>query len=133
MKKKVLHKKFKKEQKRKKKKEKERKKKQNNQRRRKKRNRCSSRQADGKCLENAVTAMNRWLRVVTNYKKQSLRIKGQKEIADKKKEKKGLFSPVMNQLVCAGGGNKSALTCAGSSNSSGCYLLPVNIIFVIYH
>merc|ERR1712227_775871 len=43
------------------------------------------RQADGKCLENAVTAMNRWLRVVSNYKKQSARIKGQKAVADKKK------------------------------------------------
>jgi len=77
------------------------------------------RQADGKCLENAVTAMNRWLRVVSNYKKQSARIKGQKAVADKKKGKKGLFGPVLNQLVSAGGGNKSALTCAGSSNSSG--------------
>jgi len=66
-----------------------------------------------------VTAMNRWLRVVSNYKKQSIRIKGQKSLADKKKGKKGLFSPVLNQLISAGGGNKSALTCAGSSNSSG--------------
>jgi len=78
-----------------------------------------ARQADGKCLENAVTAMNRWLRVVSNYKKQSARIKGMKDQADKKKGKKGLFAPVLNQLVSAGGGNKSALTCAGSSNSSG--------------
>merc|ERR1712130_777105 len=91
----------------------------NNRKRDKKRKGCSSRQADGKCLENAVTAMTRWLRVVTNYKKQSLRIKGQKDLADKKKVKKGLFSPVLNQLVSAGGGNKSALACAGSSNSSG--------------
>jgi len=91
----------------------------NNKKRDKKRKGCSSRQADGKCLENAVTAMTRWLRVVTNYKKQSLRIKGQKDLADKKKVKKGLFSPVLNQLVSAGGGNKSALACAGSSNSSG--------------
>ena len=80
--------------------------------------RCS-RQTDGICLENAVTAMTRWLKVVSNYKRQSLRIKGQKNLADKKKGKKGLFSPVMNQLISAGGGNKSALTCAGSSNSSG--------------
>jgi len=81
--------------------------------------RKACRQADGKCLENAVTAMNRWLRVVSNYKKQSARIKGQKDLADKKKGKKGLFGPVLNQLISAGGGNKSALTCAGSSNSSG--------------
>merc|ERR1711868_87480 len=53
------------------------------------------------------------------YKKQSIRIKGQKSLADKKKGKKGLLSPVLNQLISAGGGNKSALTCAGSSNSSG--------------
>merc|ERR1711963_559157 len=51
-------------------------------------------------VENAVTAMNRWLRVVSNYKKQSARIKGQKAVADKKKGKKGLFGPVLNQLVC---------------------------------
>merc|ERR1711868_346012 len=51
--------------------------------RKKKTTRCG-RQADGKCLENAVTAMNRWLRVVSNYKKQSARIKGQKAVADKK-------------------------------------------------
>ena len=89
----------------------------NNKREKKYRKRC--RQATGKCLENAVTAMNRWLRVVSNYKKQSIRIKGQKSLADKKKGKKGLFSPVLNQLISAGGGNKSALTCAGSSNSSG--------------
>merc|ERR1711862_921102 len=88
-----------------------------NKREKKYRKRC--RQATGKCLENAVTAMNRWLRVVSNYKKQSIRIKGQKSLADKKKGKKGLFGPVLNQLVSAGGGNKSALTCAGSSNSSG--------------
>ena len=81
--------------------------------------RKACRQADGQCLENAVTAMNRWLRVVSNYKKQSARIKGQKDLADKKKGKKGLFGPVLNQLISAGGGNKSALTCAGSSNSSG--------------
>merc|ERR1711868_34043 len=86
---------------------------------RKKKTTSCGRQADGKCLENAVTAMNRWLRVVSNYKKQSARIKGQKAVADKKKGKKGLFGPVLNQLVSAGGGNKSALTCAGSSNSSG--------------
>jgi len=86
---------------------------------RNKKNGKSCRQATGKCLENAVTAMNRWLRVVSNYKKQSIRIKGQKSLADKKKGKKGLFSPVLNQLISAGGGNKSALTCAGSSNSSG--------------
>jgi len=89
----------------------------NNQRKKKYRKVC--RQATGECLENAVTAMNRWLRVVSNYKKQSIRIKGQKSLADKKKGKKGLFSPVLNQLISAGGGNKSALTCAGSSNSSG--------------
>merc|ERR1712025_1468523 len=86
---------------------------------RNKKNGKRCRQATGKCLENAVTAMNRWLRVVSNYKKQSIRIKGQKSLADKKKGKKGLFSPVLNQLISAGGGNKSALTCAGSSNSSG--------------
>jgi len=99
--------------------EKQKKRKQRKQRRKKKRNQCSSRQADGKCLEAAVTAMNRWLRVVTNYKKQSLRIKGQKDQSEKKKGKKGLFGPVLNQLVSAGGGNKSALACAGSTNSSG--------------
>ena len=74
---------------------------------------------DGTCLESAMTAMNRWRGVVTNFNKQKTRIEKQSEIAAKKADKKAVFSPIALKIVDLGGGNKSALTCSGSVDSDG--------------
>merc|ERR1711862_287236 len=62
-----------------------------NKREKKYRKRC--RQATGKCLENAVTAMNRWLRVVSNYKKQSARSRARRLLLTRKRAKKDCLVP----------------------------------------
>ena len=78
-----------------------------------------SRSVDGYCIETAVTAMKRWRDVVTNFEKQYSRITKQSGIATKKSDKKGVFAPIALKLVDLGGGNKSALACAGSTDSDG--------------
>merc|ERR1719195_1557565 len=57
--------------------------------------------------------------VVTNFEKQKKRIDKQSEIAGKKSGKQSVFGPIALKLVDLGGGNKSALTCSGSSTSEG--------------
>merc|ERR1711902_472226 len=54
----------------------------------------------------------------TNKKKKN-RAEKQSEIAMKKSAKQDVFAPVVSKLVDVGGGNKSALTCSGSSDSDG--------------
>ena len=82
-------------------------------------NRKTARTVNGKCLEIASTAMNRWRGVVANFNKQKTRIEKQAEIAGKKGGKKSVFGPIALKLVDLGGGNKSALSCSGSTTSSG--------------
>merc|ERR1712156_100978 len=81
--------------------------------------RKSTRTIDGVCLESAVTAMRRWKDVVANFDKQKTRIEKQASIAGKKSGKQSVFGPIALKLVDLGGGNKSALTCSGSSTSEG--------------
>merc|ERR1712079_450071 len=82
-------------------------------------NRKSARTVNGKCLETAMLGMNRWRLVVANFNKQKTRIAKQAEIAKKKEGKKAVFAPIALKLVDLGGGNKSALSCSGSTTSSG--------------
>jgi len=74
---------------------------------------------NGKCLETMATGMSRWRLVVANFNKQKTRIAKQEEIAKKKEGKKAVFAPIALKLVDLGGGNKSALSCSGSTTSSG--------------
>ena len=81
--------------------------------------RSQGRMIDGKCIENAVTVMRRWKDQVGNFLKQKTRIEKQSGIAEKKAGKKAVFGPIAKKLIDVGGGNKSALTCSGSSDSDG--------------
>ena len=73
----------------------------------------------GTCLESAVLAMRRWKDIVSNFDKQKKRITKQQKTSDNKKGKKGAFKKALNKIISMGGGNKSALSCSGSANSSG--------------
>merc|ERR1712110_105095 len=101
------------------KKEKKSKKSRSNKKNKNQKERQTGRSVDGTCLESAMTAMNRWRGVVTNFNKQKTRIEKQSEIAGKKGGKKAVFAPIALKLVDLGGGNKSALTCSGSATSDG--------------
>merc|ERR1712079_759387 len=90
-----------------------------NNKRKNKGTRKSTRTLGGMCIENAVTAMKRWKDVVANFDKQKTRIEKQASIAGKKSGKQSVFGPIALKLVDLGGGNKSALTCSGSSTSEG--------------
>ena len=72
-----------------------------------------------KCLEEAVTALQRWKNQVANFQKQHSRVNKQSEIAYKKSTKQNLFKAIALKLIDIGGGNKSALTCSGFSDSNG--------------
>ena len=72
-----------------------------------------------KCLEESVTALQRWRNQVANFQKQYSRVNKQSEIADKKSAKQNLFKAIALKLIDIGGGNKSALTCSGFSESNG--------------
>ena len=81
--------------------------------------RAQERMVDGKCLECAATAMNRWKTQVANFLKQKTRVEKQAAIAGKKSGKQDVFAPIVSKLIDVGGGNKSALTCSGSADSDG--------------
>ena len=75
------------------------------------------RSVDNKCFAQSILAMRRWKDVVSNFIRQDKRIKGYKKTGEKKSSKKYLFSPIADKLLGIGGGNKSALSCGGTSNS----------------
>ena len=81
--------------------------------------RQSSSAIDVKCVAQLTLAMRRWKDVVTNFQRQSKRITDNKSKGDGKSGKQGVFGPTATKLVSAGGGNKSALVCGGSSTSDG--------------
>ena len=84
-----------------------------------KKTRMQGRTVDGKCLESAVKSMRKLEKVVANFDKQMIRVEKQAAIAAKKGDKKAVFGPIALKLIDVGGGNESALTCAGSSDSAG--------------
>ena len=81
--------------------------------------RSQGRMIEGKCFENAITAMRRWKDQVGNFLKQKTRIGKHSGISENKAGKKAVFGPIAKRLIDVGGGNKSALTCSGSADSDG--------------
>ena len=63
--------------------------------------------------------MKMWKDVIANFDKQSKRMEKQNGTGESKAGKKGEFKHAAHKLVTAGGGNKSALSCAGSTDNSG--------------
>merc|ERR1711976_211669 len=73
--------------------------------------RQGGRAVDDACVTNAVTVMKQWKDVVGNFEKQ--------KTGKNKNTKNGEFASVASYLVDIGGGNKSALSCSGSTTNSG--------------
>lgn len=71
------------------------------------------------CMEKSLTIMKMWKDVITNFEKQKTRMEKQNGTGGKKSGKKGLFAPIALRLVDIGGGNKSALSCGGSTDNDG--------------
>ena len=71
------------------------------------------------CLTQAISLMKYWKDIVTNFEKQSKRIASQSKTGGRKADKKGVFSSIALNLVDIGGGNKSSLSCGGSTSNSG--------------
>merc|ERR1712241_486491 len=71
------------------------------------------------CFDNSMSIMKIWKDPVANYDKQRTRMKRQNETGGKKSGKKGAFGAITQRLVEAGGGNKSAPSCAGSTTNDG--------------
>merc|ERR1712038_1376249 len=71
------------------------------------------------CFDKSVSIMKIWKDPIANYDKQRTRMKRQNETAGKKSGKKGAFGGITQRLVEAGGGDKSAPSCAGSTDNDG--------------
>merc|ERR1712038_1232513 len=71
------------------------------------------------CFDKSVSIMKIWKDLIANYDKQRTRMKRQNETGGKKSGKKGAFGGITQRLVEAGGGNKSAPVCAGSTTNDG--------------
>ena len=99
------------------------KKKQKKDRKEKKGTRKSSRSIDTACVAQLTLSMRRWKDAVTNFQRQSKRITDNQNKGDGKSGKQSVFGPTATKLVSAGGGNKSALVCGGSSTSDGALAL----------
>ena len=99
------------------------KKKQKKDRKEKKGTRKSSRSIDTACVAQLTLSMRRWKDAVTNFQRQSKRITDNQNKGDGKSGKQSVFGPTASKLVSAGGGNKSALVCGGSSTSAGALAL----------
>merc|ERR1739844_304055 len=80
--------------------------------------RCSGREFSA-CHETAMTIMKIWKDVVTNFEKQHKRMDKQNGTGESKSGKKGEFKSAAQKLLSVGGGNKSALTCAGLTDNAG--------------
>ena len=80
--------------------------------------RCSGR-SDDACHERSMTIMKIWKDVVTNFEKQHKRMDKQNGTGESKSGKKGEFISAAQKLLSVGGGNKSALSCAGSTDNAG--------------
>jgi len=81
--------------------------------------RQGGRAVDDACVTNAVTVMKQWKDVVGNFEKQKTRMERQNKTGKNKNTKNGEFASVASYLVDIGGGNKSALSCSGSTTNSG--------------
>merc|ERR1712010_105957 len=82
------------------------------------RSQCRS-STDYTCLISAMTYLNLTKTQVTNYLKQQGRIVAANKTGEKKNGKKGIFASTAQRIIRSGGGNSAALSCQGSTNSSG--------------
>ena len=71
------------------------------------------------CIDNAVSYIKLSKDKVANYLSQATRVEKFKKTAGSKAGKKGLFSPIINRIREAGGGNISNLKCNGNSTGNG--------------
>jgi len=83
----------------------------------------SSRQAEAgceeaDCLTNVVKYLRQMKDKVSNFGSQKLRIEKFTKVSANKGAKKSIFPPLKNRLVDVGGGNESALTCAGDPDNA---------------
>ena len=86
---------------------------------RKKCSRQASTGVNGTCLDSAVSYLNMIAGVVMNFDKQKNRMEKQNKTGGSKSGKKGLFKPLVDRLIQAGGGNKSKMSCAGKEGTAG--------------
>merc|ERR1712158_162932 len=82
------------------------------------RSQCRS-STDYTCLISAMTYLNLTKTQVTNYLKQQGRIVAANKTGEKKNGKKGIFAATAQRIIRSGGGNSAALSCQGSTTSSG--------------
>merc|ERR1712055_170194 len=80
---------------------------------------CGRSSTDYTCLVNAMTYLNLTKTQVTNYLKQQGRIVAANKTGEKKNGKKGIFASTAQRIIRSGGGNSAALSCQGSTTSSG--------------
>merc|ERR1711992_420494 len=81
--------------------------------------RSQCRSTDYTCLISAMTYLNLTKTQVTNYLKQQGRIVAANKTGEKKNGKKGIFASTAQRIIRSGGGNSAALSCQGSTTSSG--------------
>jgi len=82
------------------------------------RSKCRS-STDYTCLISAMTYLGLMKSQVTNYQKQQGRVVAANKTGEKKNGKKGIFASTAQRIIRSGGGNSAALSCQGSTNSSG--------------
>merc|ERR1712038_2063194 len=82
-------------------------------------NGCGRSSTDYSCLIKAMTYLNLTKTQVTNYLKQQGRIVAANKTGEKKNGKKGIFASTAQRIIRSGGGNSAALSCQGSTTSSG--------------
>merc|ERR1712110_215442 len=82
-------------------------------------NGCGRSSTDYSCLIKAMTYLNLTKTQVANYLKQQGRIVAANKTGEKKNGKKGIFASTAQRIIRSGGGNSAALSCQGSTNSSG--------------
>jgi hypothetical protein len=75
--------------------------------------------SDYTCLISAMTYLGLMKSQVTNYQKQQGRVVAANKTGEKKNGKKGIFASTAQRIIRSGGGNSAALSCQGSTNSSG--------------
>lgn len=74
---------------------------------------------DYTCLISAMTYLGLMKSQVTNYQKQQGRVVAANKTGEKKNGKKGIFASTAQRIIRSGGGNSAALSCQGSTTSSG--------------
>merc|ERR1739844_258857 len=81
--------------------------------------RSNGRSVSAACLKSSLDVMRMWKDVISNFDKQHKRMDKQNSTGESKSGKKGEFKSAAQKLLSVGGGNKSALSCAGSTDNPG--------------